>query len=541
MAAFSQDDKIAPASPEVDSRAISSGNEMDEADEALAALGYVPVFKREFSMWSSFSFALSISGLYATVMATFSYPLYAGGAASVTWCWLIGGAGALSLALSIAEISSAYPTSGAMYFTIKYLAPEGYVPIIAWIDGDATIGWLNLIGTISGSASSEYGAAQMLLSAVSIRSHFTYSPTQGHVFGVMAALTVIHALINSLSTAWLKRLASLYAVFHISILLAASISLLILQKDKHTAKYVFTNVEPESGWSPPGFSFLFGCLSAAWIMTNCDATARIAEEAKDPARVVPTAIVSASVFTYAAGWLFNIVLVFCMGDPKGLLRSPAGQPVAQLFYNVMGPGAAVFFTAVGFLIMNFVCIPSIQAGSRTVWAFARDGMLPASRVWYRIWKRTDTPVLAVWLYSVLCILVNLIGLGSYTTIAAIFNMCAVALNLSYCIPIICKLFYGRFERGPWHLGPASVFVNVCACIWNAFMSVIFLFPTVRPVEPGNMNYAIVILAFVLLLATIYWFIGGRFYYTGPRTHTRIANGVIVGGDIAETPADQEKC
>lgn len=24
---------------------------------------------------------------------------------------------------------------GAMYFTIKYLAPEKYVPVIAWIDG----------------------------------------------------------------------------------------------------------------------------------------------------------------------------------------------------------------------------------------------------------------------------------------------------------------------------------------------------------------------------------------------------------------------
>lgn len=154
----------------------------------------------------------------------------------------------------------------------------------------------------------------------------------------------------------------------------------------------------------------------------------------------------------------------------------------------MGPGAAVFFTAVGFLIMNFVCIPSIQAGSRTVWAFARDGMLPGSSVWYRIWKRTDTPVLAVWLYSFLCILVNLIGLGSYITIAAIFNICAIALNWSYCIPIICKLLYGRFERGPWHLGPASVLVNVWACIWNAFISIIFMFPTIRPVAPNNVRF-----------------------------------------------------
>jgi hypothetical protein len=34
----------------------------DEADRALRALGYNPVFKRKFTKWSAFSFALSISG-----------------------------------------------------------------------------------------------------------------------------------------------------------------------------------------------------------------------------------------------------------------------------------------------------------------------------------------------------------------------------------------------------------------------------------------------------------------------------------------------
>jgi amino acid transporter len=110
----------------------------------------------------------------------------------------------------------------------------------------------------------------MLLSAISIATDFRYAPTQGHVIALMAALTVIHAMINSLSTAWLNRLSSTYAVFHIGVLLAASITLLVMQKEKHTSEYVFTKLESHSGWSPPGFSFLFGSLSAAWIMTNCD-------------------------------------------------------------------------------------------------------------------------------------------------------------------------------------------------------------------------------------------------------------------------------
>ncbi|KAK3360235.1 amino acid permease [Lasiosphaeria hispida] len=485
-------------------------------------------------MWSCFSFALSISGLLGTVATTFSYPLTAGGAASAIWCWLIAGFGALCLALSVAEIASAYPTSGALYFTIKYLAPPKYVPIIAWIDG-----WLNLIGQVCGSASSEYGAAQMLLAAVSIGTDFSYVPTQGHIIGVMGALCVFHSIINSMSTSWLNHFTKTYAVFHIAVLIAACVSLLVMQKDKHTATYAFTNVEPASGWEPAGFSFLFGFLSVAWTMTDYDATAHIAEEAKDPARIVPKAIALALAFTYVVGWLYNIVLVLCMGDPAEILASPIGQPVVQIFYNVMGKGLAIWFAAAAFIIMNFVCITAQQAGSRTIWAFSRDSMLPGSRIWYRIWGRTNTPVLAVWLYSLMCILINLIGLGSYITIAAIFNTCAIALDWSYCIPILCKLLFGRFEKGPWNLGRASFCVNTYAVCWTGFVSVIFLLPTVRPVHADNMNYAIVILAFVLLVATGYWYIHGRRFYTGPRTHAHVETDGAISTAVSNVTKDTD--
>jgi hypothetical protein len=75
---------------------------MEENDDARleAEFGYTPVFKREFGYLSTFSFAVSISGLFATTMTTFSYPLIAGGSAAAVWCWLIGGAGCLCLAVS---------------------------------------------------------------------------------------------------------------------------------------------------------------------------------------------------------------------------------------------------------------------------------------------------------------------------------------------------------------------------------------------------------------------------------------------------------
>lgn len=75
--------------------------EMSDADAQLAAqFGYNPVFKREFGYLSTFSFAVSISGLFSTIMTTFSFPLYAGGSASAVWCWLISGAGCMCIAVS---------------------------------------------------------------------------------------------------------------------------------------------------------------------------------------------------------------------------------------------------------------------------------------------------------------------------------------------------------------------------------------------------------------------------------------------------------
>jgi hypothetical protein len=62
---------------------------------------------------------------------------------------------------------------------------------------------MNLLGQVAGVASSEYGSAQLLLAAVSMGSNFTYLPTQGHTVGVMAALTVVCGLVNSLSTYWM--------------------------------------------------------------------------------------------------------------------------------------------------------------------------------------------------------------------------------------------------------------------------------------------------------------------------------------------------
>lgn len=40
-------------------------------------------------------------------------------------------------------------------------------------------------------------------------------------------------------------------------------------------------------------------------------------------------------------------------------------------------------------------------------------------------------------------------------------------------------------------------------------------PTIMPVTPVNMNYAIVYLAGILAFAAVYWYVHGKRNYTGP--------------------------
>lgn len=199
----------------------------------------------------------------------------------------------------------------------------------------------------------------MLLAAVAMGRDGNYTITTNATIGVMAALTVLTGLVNSLSTYWMEKMTKTYVIFHVLVLVSCSIALLVMTKSKHDANYVFTNVDSTSGWTPVGFSFLFGFLSVSWTMTDYDATAHITEEISEPEIKAPWAISLAMLFTYLAGFLFNIVLCFCMGDPSLILASPLAQPVAQLFFNSLGKGGGIFFTVAGFIIIKFVCFTAM--------------------------------------------------------------------------------------------------------------------------------------------------------------------------------------
>ncbi len=89
--------------PDGQHRKVAVTDLTQDDSELATRFGYNPVFKREFGYLSTFSFAVSISGLFATIMTTFSYPLLAGGSNAAVWCWFVSGFGCMCIAVGANE------------------------------------------------------------------------------------------------------------------------------------------------------------------------------------------------------------------------------------------------------------------------------------------------------------------------------------------------------------------------------------------------------------------------------------------------------
>ncbi|KAF9889182.1 hypothetical protein FE257_007671 [Aspergillus nanangensis] len=506
----------------------------------LARIGYKQELKREFSKWSTVSYAISILGILGSVPATFGAPLSAGGPATAVWCWFFGSCMALCIGSSVAELVSAYPTAGGMYFVTKHVVPKDQVPIFSWIQG-----WCNLLGQTAGVSSVVYTVSQMLLACASMNSElvdgkYSYSPTALETVIMSIVLLCILGVICSMTTKSLHRIILWFApinsmhglprwcferlilnMHQVSATIAICLALLYFTPNKQPASWVFTHVTDGSGWGSKGFSFLLGFISVAWTMTDYDGTTHMSEETHDAATLGPFAIQTAVLVSGGMGWILTICMCFCLTNFDDILNTPTGLPAAQIFLNAGGKTGGTLMWAFAILVQFFTGCSAMLADTRMAYAFARDEALPFSSFLSKVNPYTHTPVNAVWFVVIFSICLNCIAIGSTQTATAIFSITAPALDISYVCVIMAHQLYRdkvNFVEGPFTLGRWGPIINWVSVTWVLFISMVLFFPPSLPVTAANMNYAICVGAFIAVFALVWWLVAARGKYTGPRTN-----------------------
>lgn len=506
------------------------------ADELqLEALGHRGELNRNFSPLSMLGFAFAILNTWTALSASMSLALPTGGSSSVVWGLLTAGVCNLCLAASLAEFLSAYPTAGGQYHWVAVISPKRWVPLFSWITG-----WINVSGWVALVASGGLLGSQLIFGVITLY-HPSYVAERWHQFLIYIAYTMIAFFINAFLNSVLPYVGKAAIGWSIAGFFILSITILACSAPNYaSAKFVFTDFVNETGW-PDGIAWMLGLLQGGLSLTGYDAVAHIIEEIPNAAVEGPKIMVYAVGLGTFTGFFFVIILLFVSGgDTESIITSPLG-PILRILYTATSSKVG----AVCLLIFPLVCLlfgtTSIMAtSSRMVYAFARDGGLPASRFFAKVHPRLMLPLNALFLTAALVIVFGLIFLGSSSAFNAILSSSVVALGVSYAIPPAANVLQGRkklpADRSFVLPGALGWFANLLGIAYVIITTVLFVFPPVLPVTGSNMStyhnhetpspiipelikldYCVVAFAIILIISVIQWFVDGRKNFTGPRT------------------------
>ena len=119
-------------------------------ERLLHKLGYAQELFRAMGGFQNFAISFTIISILAGCLTSYYIAFGQGGPVAITWGWLLVGTMSTIVALAMAEIASAYPTAGGLYYWASKLGS----PAWGWFTG-----WFNLIGQIAVTAAIGYGLA----------------------------------------------------------------------------------------------------------------------------------------------------------------------------------------------------------------------------------------------------------------------------------------------------------------------------------------------------------------------------------------------
>jgi amino acid transporter len=142
-----------------------------------------------------------------------------------------------------------------------------------------------------------------------------------------------------------------------------------------------------------------------------------------------------------------------------------------------------------------------------MYAFARDGGLPASDKLKRVNQTHSTPGTAIWTSAVLAIVATLYG----NAFVVLSTGCAVFLYLSYILPVAAGILAeGKTwtHKGPFDLGVWSKPVALAAVVGGGVLAVVGMLPP-------NDKVLYLTIGLLVGMALYWWVLGERNRFKGP--------------------------
>lgn len=497
----------------------------------LHRLGYAQELYRSMGGFSNFAISFSIISILTGAVILFNYGLALGGPASVGIGWPLVTVFTLMIAATMAEIASAYPTAGGLYYWASRLRNKDW----GWWTA-----WLNLGGQISIVAGINYAAAYYL-GVTFLNPVFGIDPN-GETLMLLNAIWITGALIlieiafNVAGTRIVAFMNDLSVWWHIGFVAAIAILLFAVgSQPTHDIGFLF-QIAPAGMTGDPAVpiatilpfgvagAFALSLLQAQWTYTGYDASAHVAEETVQARTASAWGVFLSVAVSAVAGYIVLVALTLKMTTPDDVLaNSPGGYGVAY----ILGANLGTALTQLGGLLalgvavaMTFCGFSSIASAGRMLFAFSRDGGVPASGWLKQVSKRYRTPANAVVAISVLSwLLIALIYVltkalqgDPFFIIAGVTGVSTVLLYWAYGICIALGLWGNQSWRSErtWSLGRWSRPLAMVSVVWIIIITPLFLYPFV--LNPAALATVAGFLAFLV----VYYVVWARGRFKGPQ-------------------------
>jgi amino acid transporter len=504
-----------------------AGQSRDE--ERLAQLGYKQELSRSWSGFQNFAISFTIISVLAGCFTTYYQAWNNGGPIAISWGWPIISTFILIIALCMAELVSAFPTAGGIYWWSSKLGN----PMWGWFTG-----WFNLLGLIAILASVDYFCAQFLgivlgLYKVNILGLNFGDSVHGlrETFILFALILTLHIFINIRGSHLVAIFNGISVWWHVAGV-AVIIAILVFIPDRHASFHeVFTNRINNSGFSHSMFWWYvlpLGFLLTQYTITGFDASAHISEETRDSENAAPKGVWRSVFYSALIGYILLLAVTFAAADPAAVTKGGGGAPAVFLSAVSVGWAKAILIIAViGQLFCGMSCMTS---SSRMMYAFSRDGAVPGWRLWSKVNdKRIPfNAVIAVAVFALILTLPALKGNKDGITVAftAVVSIGVIGLYLAYTIPIWLRWrMHDRFEPGPWTLGKHYKWMCLVSVI-EVLVVVVIGFdmpfssagvPWESDFEWSLFNYTPVVTFGLFAIVGIWWLVRARHTFKGPRT------------------------
>ncbi|WP_343715940.1 amino acid permease [Inquilinus sp.] len=485
-----------------DAHGPGSPHDISDDVKVLHSMGYAQELLRRMSGFSNFAISFSIICILSGGINSLGQAISGVGGAAIGIGWPLGCLVSFVFALGMGQIASAYPTAGGLYHWGSILGGRG----AGWVTA-----WLNLLGLITVLGAINVGTFTFVQGAFGAQLGMGADFTTQVIFVVV--LTGSQALLNHLGIRVTTLLTDLsgYLIFLVAIALTVAF-LAYAPAIDISRLWTFTNYSglpaDASVWPKHDslfMVFLLGLLLPIYTITGFDASAHTSEETVRAAHNVPRSMVRSvwlsAVFGYA------MLVAFVLAIPNMDEAAAQGWNVFFWTSDAVLPAGLKFVLYLGIAVSQYLCgLATVTSVSRMIFAFARDGGLPASSSLRKVSPTFRTPVAAIWTGAILAVLFT-----AYTPVyTTVVSVTVIFLFISYGLPIaLGAIAYGRTwtQMGPWSLGGAYRLVALL-CV----LSVILIF--VIGVQPPNDKALWITIAFLVLTALV-WFGLERRRFQGP--------------------------